>query len=88
MSTGLIKTFSLIFIGYGGLGSYSPAVIDQKNIELFNLMIKAWNLAILLMTLTLTFCDIGPFQINFWRRELHMSVISQHGNEAENKNPI
>ena len=35
------------------------------------------------MTLRLTFCGIGPFQINFWRQELRMSEISQHGNEAE-----
>ena len=46
---------------------YSPAVIDQKNTELFKLMIKAWNFATTLMTLRLTFSDLGPIQIiNFW----------------------
>ena len=39
------------------------------------------------MTLGLTYSDIGPFQINIWRRELRKSEISQHENEAENKNP-
>ena len=32
----------------------SLAVIDQKNTELFKLMIKAWNFATTLMTLRLT----------------------------------
>ena len=39
------------------------------------------------MTLRLTFSDIGPILINFWRRELRMSEITQHGNEAQNESP-
>ena len=33
--------------------------------ELFKLIIKAWNFATTLLTLRLTFSDIGPIQINF-----------------------
>ena len=54
----------------------SLAVIDQKKTpELFKLMIKAWNFATILMTLGLTFSDIRPIQINFWRPEQRMSGI-------------
>ena len=49
------------YLNFLQLSGYRP--------KLFKLMIKAWNFATTLMTLRLTFSDIGSVQINFWWRE-------------------
>ena len=59
----------------------SPAVNDQNCSNC--MVIKACNFHILLICLWGIFPDIGPSQVKLWDRELRMSEICQHGNEAE-----
>ena len=50
----------------------SPAVIDQKKLELFKLVIQARNFHRLLRALREIFSDVGPSGIKLWSPDLRM----------------
>ena len=60
---------------YSELWGVVPFLSSRYQPKLFKLMIKALNFATTLMTLRLTFSDIGTIQINFWWGEPRMSEI-------------